>query len=72
MEQPSKRIHQGTWETYHNCHQGSKRDKLDLSVNLSGNSESRHVVFHFVIHHRHGLNNNNNNINDSDDNNINN
>ena len=69
MEQPSKRIHQIIWKTYHHCHRGSKRDKLYLSANLSDNSERQHAVFHWVIHHRHGLNNNNNNSNDSDDNN---
>ena len=73
MEQPSKRIHQGTLETYHHCHRGSKRHKLYLSANFSGNSERQHAVFHWVIHHRHGQNTNNNNTNDSDDsNNINN
>ena len=69
MEQPSKRIHQRTWETYHHCHRGSKRDKLYLSANLSGNSERQDAVSHWVIHHRHGLNNNNINSNASDDNN---
>ena len=67
MEQPSKRIHQGTWETYHHCHRGSYRDKLYLSANFNGNSERQHTVFHWLIHHRHGLNTNNNNSNDSDD-----
>ena len=47
---------------YHHCHRGSKKDKLYLSENLCGNSERQHVVFHWVIHHRHGLNTNNNNI----------
>ena len=37
MEQPSKRIHQRTWVTYHHCHRGNKRDKLYLSASLSGN-----------------------------------
>ena len=69
MEQPSKRIHQRTWKTYHHCHRGNKRDKLYLSASLSGNSESEHAVFHWVFHHRHGLNNKNNSSNNSDDNN---
>ena len=38
VKQSSKRFHQRTWETYHHCHRGSKRDKLYLSANLSGNS----------------------------------
>ena len=54
MEQPSKRIHHRTWETYHHCHRGNKRDKLYLSASLSGNSERQHAVFHWVFHHRHG------------------
>ena len=53
MEQPNKRIHQRTWETYHHCHRGNKRDKLYLSA--SSNSERQHAVFHWVFHHRHGL-----------------
>ena len=31
---------------------GSKRDKLYLPSNLSGNSERQHAVFHWVFHHR--------------------
>ena len=69
MEQPSKRIDQRTWETYHHCHRARKRDKLYLSTNPIGNSERQHAVFDWVIHHRHELNTNNNNSNDSDDNN---
>ena len=69
MEQPSKRIHRRTWETYHHCHRGNKRDKLYLSASLSGNSERQHAVFHWVFHHRHGLNTKNNSGNNSDDNN---
>ena len=70
MELPSKRIHQRTWETYHHCHRGSKRDKLYLPANLSENSERQHAVFHCVFHHRHELNTKNNSSNNSDDNNI--
>ena len=55
MEQPSKRIHHRTWETYNHCHRGNKRDKLYLSASLSGNSERQHAVFLCVFHHRHGL-----------------
>ena len=62
MEQPSKKIYQGTWETYHHYHRGSKRDKLYLSANLSGHSERQHAIFHWAIHHRHGLNTTNNSI----------
>ena len=69
MEQLSKRMHQRTWETYHHCHRGSKRDKLYLSASLSGNSEMQHADFHCVFHHRHGLNTKNNSSNNSDDNN---
>ena len=54
MEQPSKRIDHRTWETYNHCHRGNKRDKLYLSASLSGNSERKHAVFHWVFHHRHG------------------
>ena len=36
---------------------------------MSGNSERLHVVFHWVFHHRLGLNTTNNNSNDNDDNN---
>ena len=64
LDQPSKRIHERTWGTCHHCHRESKRDKLHLSANLSGNSERQHAVFHWVFHHRHGLNTNNNNSND--------
>ena len=69
MEQPSKRIHHRTWETYHHCHRGKKRDKLYLSASLSGNSERQHAVFHWVFHHRHELNTKSNSSNISDDNN---
>ena len=62
MEQPSKRIHERTWETYHHCHWGNKRDKLYLSASLSDNSERQHAVLHWVFHHRHGLNPNNNKV----------
>ena len=71
MEQPSKRIHQRTWKTYHHCHRRSKVDKLYLPASLSGNSERQHSVFYWVIRHRLRLNNNSNNSNDTDDNNIN-
>ena len=69
MEQPSKRIHHRTWEPYHQCHRGNKSDKLYLSASLSGISEKQHAVFHWVFHHRHGLNTKNNSSNNSDDNN---
>ena len=62
MEQPSKKIHQRTWETYNHCHRGNKRDKLYLLASLSGNYERQHVVFHWVFHHRHGLHIKNNSI----------
>ena len=70
MEQPSKRNHQRTCETYHHCHRGNKRDKLYLSASLSGNSERQHAVFHWVFHHRHGLNTKKKSSNNNDDNNI--
>ena len=40
-------------------------------ISLAIYSERQHAVFHWVIHHRHGLNNNtnNSNSNDSDNNN---
>ena len=69
IEQPSKRIHQRTSENVSPLSPRSKRGKLYLSVNLSGNSERQHAVFHWVFHHRHGLNTNNNSSNNSDDNN---
>ena len=53
MEQPSKRIHHRTWETYHHCHRGNKRDKLYLSASLSGNSERQH--WSFIGFHLRGL-----------------
>ena len=49
MEQPSKRIHHRTWETYHYCHRGNKRDKLYLSASLIVNSERQHAVFHLSL-----------------------
>ena len=63
MKQPSKRINHRTWETYHHYHRRNKRDKLYLSASLSGNSERQHAVFHWVFHHRHGLNTKNNSRN---------
>ena len=34
---------------------GEEIDKLNLSANLSGNSERQHAVIHGVIHHRYVL-----------------
>ena len=58
-----------TEQMYHHCHRRNKRDKLYLSASLSGNSERQQAVFHWVFHHRHGLNTKNNSSNNSDDNN---
>ena len=50
-EQPNKRMHQRTWETYYHCHR-EVREIIDIFQQIS---VEIHAVFQGVIHHRHGL-----------------